>query len=84
MLAPPKFSGKHLPLKIAEPAKQGSPHYWKFSKLHTGPQFPHGFQPSIHIIRLYKILHRQQAEVIQNRENEHVRSTGQGEDRNRK
>jgi hypothetical protein len=29
-------------------------------------------------------LHRQQAEIIQNHETEHVRSIGQGEARNRK
>jgi hypothetical protein len=31
------ISGRHLPLKIAAPTKQGSPHRWKFSKMHTGP-----------------------------------------------
>jgi hypothetical protein len=48
----------------------------------TGPRFARGFQPSV-CIRLYKIkLRRQQAEVIQNHANEHVRSIGQGEARN--
>jgi hypothetical protein len=32
---------RHLPLKIAAPKKQGSPHHWKFSKVHTGPRFTH-------------------------------------------
>jgi hypothetical protein len=30
-------------IKIAAPAKQGSPHHWKFSNAHTGPRFAHGF-----------------------------------------
>jgi hypothetical protein len=42
----------YLPLKIAAPAKQGSPHHWKFSKLHVGSRFAHCFQPSL-FIRLY-------------------------------
>jgi hypothetical protein len=46
------ISGRHLPLKIAVPAKQGSAHHWKFSKVHTGPRFAQGFQPSV-CIRLY-------------------------------
>jgi hypothetical protein len=40
------ISGRHLLLKIAAPTKGGSPHHWKFSKVHTGPRFAHGFQPS--------------------------------------
>jgi hypothetical protein len=39
-------------LKIAAPAKLGFPHHWKFSKVHTGPRFAHGFQASV-CIRLY-------------------------------
>jgi hypothetical protein len=55
-----------------------------FSKVHTGPLFTYAFQLSL-CIRLYiRKLCRQQAEVIQNHENEHVRSIGQGEDRHRK
>jgi hypothetical protein len=73
----------HVRLKIAAPVKQGSPHHWKFSKMHTGPRFAHDFQPSVSI-RLNKKLSRQQAEAIQNHENEHVRSIGQGEARQRK
>jgi hypothetical protein len=46
------YSGRHLPLKIAAPATQGSPDHWKFSKVYTGPRFAHGFQPSV-CIRLY-------------------------------
>jgi hypothetical protein len=34
------------------PAKQGSPHNWKFLKVRTGPRFAHSFQPSVSI-RLY-------------------------------
>jgi hypothetical protein len=72
------ISGKRLPLKIAAPIKPGSPHHRKFSKAYTGPLFAHGFQPSV-CIRLYKKLCTQHAEVIQNHENERVRSIGQGE-----
>jgi hypothetical protein len=67
----------------AAPTKHGFPHNWKFSKVHTGLRFAHGFQHSL-CIRLYKKLCRQQAEVIQNYENEHVCSIGQGEARHRK
>jgi hypothetical protein len=45
--------GRRLPLKIPAPTKHGSPHHWKFSKVHTGPRFAHGFQPSA-CIGLYK------------------------------
>jgi hypothetical protein len=37
----------------AEPAKQGSPYHWKFSKVYTISRFAHGVQPSI-CIRLYE------------------------------
>jgi hypothetical protein len=53
----------------------------KVLKLHTGPRFIHGFQPSL-CIRLYN--NRQQAVVIQNHKNERVRIIGQGEARHRK
>jgi hypothetical protein len=43
------ISGRHLPLKIAAPTKQGSAHHWKFSKVHTGPRFAHSFEPFIYI-----------------------------------
>jgi hypothetical protein len=46
--------------------------------VHTILRFAHGVQPFI------TKLGRQQAEVIQNHENEHVRSTGQGKARHRK
>jgi hypothetical protein len=32
--------------------KRTGPHHWKFSKVDTGPQFAHGFQPSV-CLRLY-------------------------------
>jgi hypothetical protein len=70
-------------LKIAAPAKQGSPHHWKFSKVYIGPRFIEGFQTSV-CIRLYKKLCRKQAKVIQNHENKHVPSIGQGKTRHRK
>jgi hypothetical protein len=68
--------GKHLPLKIAGPTKQGSPHRWKFSSVHNGPRFPHSFQPPLYI--------RLQAEDIQNHETVRVCSIGDGEARYRK
>jgi hypothetical protein len=48
--------GRHLPLKIAAPAKQGSAHHWKFSKVHTSPQFAHSFQHSVCIQLHNKIM----------------------------
>jgi hypothetical protein len=41
------ISGRHLPLKIAEHAKQGSAHHWKSPKVHTSTRFAHSFQPSV-------------------------------------
>jgi hypothetical protein len=59
--------------------------------LRTNGNFPkcppvrdlHGFQPSL-CIRFYNKICRQQAEVIQNHENEHVRSIGLCEARYKK
>jgi hypothetical protein len=48
----------------------------------TGPRFAHGFQPSLYDYMTK--LFRQQAEVIQSRENEHMFSIGQGEAGHRK
>jgi hypothetical protein len=48
--------GRHQSLKIAAPAKHGSTHYWKFSKLHIGPPFAHSFQPSVCIRLCNKIV----------------------------
>jgi hypothetical protein len=56
------------------PAKQGSLHHLKCSKVHTGPWFSHGFITK---------LCRQQEEIIQNHQNEHVPSIRQDEDRHR-
>jgi hypothetical protein len=69
--------GRHPPLKIAAFAKQGSLHHWKFSKVHTAFNLPHVYD---YITKLC----RQQAEVIQNHENDHTHSIGQGEARHRK
>jgi hypothetical protein len=33
--------------EIAAPAKQGSPHHWKFSMAHTGSRIAQGFQHSV-------------------------------------
>jgi hypothetical protein len=65
------------------PAKEGSSHHWKFSKVHTGLQLAHSFYLP-YVYDYIKKFCRQQAEVIQNHENEHVRGTGQGEARHRK
>jgi hypothetical protein len=64
------------------PAEEVSPHHWKLSKVHTGLQLAHGYQPSVYDYKAK--LCRQQTEVIQNHGNEHIRSTGQGEARHRK
>jgi hypothetical protein len=53
-----------------------------FSKLYTCPRFAHSPQSSV-CIRLYKNFRKQKAEVIQNNENERVRSVEQGEARHR-
>jgi hypothetical protein len=80
MFAPLGISGRHLPLKIAAPAKQRSAHHWKFSKVHTLS----ATCTQLSTFRMYTIIAkfcRQRAEVIQNYENEHVRGMGQGEAR---
>jgi hypothetical protein len=33
------ISNRHQPIRIAEPAKQGSPHHWKFPKVKTALRF---------------------------------------------
>jgi hypothetical protein len=76
------YNDRQLPLEIAAHAKQGSAHHWKFSKVHAGPQFAHSFN----ILCVYNYitkLCRQQAEVVHNHENEHVRDIGQSEARHR-
>jgi hypothetical protein len=77
------ISCRHLPIKIAAHAKQGSVHPWKFSKVHTGPRFSTAFNLPYVYDYIIKLC-RQQAEVIQNHENEHVRGIGQGEAKLRK
>jgi hypothetical protein len=47
-------------LKIAAPAKQGPMHHWKFSTVHTGPRFAHGFQP-YEGIQLYRSIGQDEA-----------------------
>jgi hypothetical protein len=49
MLAPPGNLRQIPSLEIAAPAKQGSPHQWKFFKVHTSLQFAHGFQTSVRV-----------------------------------
>jgi hypothetical protein len=78
-----EICGRHLPIKISVPAKQGSSHHWKFSNMHTIRDLRMAFN----LLYLYDYvakLCRQQAEVIQNHENEHVCSIGQGEAMHRK
>jgi hypothetical protein len=65
------------------PAEQGSPHCWKFCKVHTRPRFVHGFNLP-YLYDYITELCSQQAEVIQNHENEYVLDIGQGEARHRK
>jgi hypothetical protein len=48
--------------------------------MHTGPRFAHGFQPFA-CIRLYNKIVQATSRGLQNHENEHVRSVGQGEAR---
>jgi hypothetical protein len=62
-----ELAGRHVPLKIAAPAKQGSPHHRKFSKVHTDPRFGHGFQPSVYYIRLYN-------KIVQTTRRSHTKS----------
>jgi hypothetical protein len=72
------ISGRHLPLKIAAPTKQDSPHHWKFSKVHA----VHDLHTAFNLPYVYNYitkLFRRQAEVTQNLENEHIRCVGQGE-----
>jgi hypothetical protein len=47
---------RHLPLKISVPAKKGSLHHWKLSKVFTGPWFAHGFHPAICVPLYNKIV----------------------------
>jgi hypothetical protein len=79
----PEICGRHIP-ETTLPAGQGSPHHWKFFKVHIGLQFANGFQSFISIWFYTTKLCTQQAEVIQNHEHEHVRGIGKGEARNRK
>jgi hypothetical protein len=48
--------GRQPSTEIAAPAKQSSPHHWKFSKAHTDSRFAHGFQASVHIWLCNKIM----------------------------
>jgi hypothetical protein len=75
MFAPPG-SLQQPSTEIAAPAKQSSPHHWKFSKAHTSSRFAYGFQTSVYIYIYDYItkLCRQQAEVTQNHENTNVRN----------
>jgi hypothetical protein len=45
-----KVCGRQPSTEIAAPAKQSSPHHWKFSKAHTGSRTAPGFQTSVYIL----------------------------------
>jgi hypothetical protein len=48
--------GRHVSLKIVVCVEHYSLHDWKFSKVHTGLKFAHGFQPSLYIWLCNKIV----------------------------
>jgi hypothetical protein len=56
MVAPLGNLCRHPPPKIPAPAKQGSPHNWKFLKVRTGPRAAHSFQLSAFIQLYNKIV----------------------------
>jgi hypothetical protein len=62
--------------EIPAPAKQISPHHWKFRDLHMAFKLPYIYD---YITKLC----RQQGEVIQNHENAIIRNIGRGEPRHR-
>jgi hypothetical protein len=74
------ISGRHLPLKIAAPTKESSPHHWKFSRIILVRDLNTAFNLPMYTIT-YQIV---QATSIRNHENEHVRGIGQHEARHRK
>jgi hypothetical protein len=78
-----RINGRHPPLKIVAIEKQVSSHRWKFFNVHINLRFAHGFKPSV-CIRLLIKLCRQQAEVVQNHDIEHVHKIGQVEASHRK
>jgi hypothetical protein len=80
MLALLVISGRHLPLKIAAPAKQGRTHHGKFSKEHTSLRLHTVFNVPYVYDYITKLC-RKQAEATQNHENDRVRSMRQGETR---
>jgi hypothetical protein len=49
-------SGTHRPFILQRLKNKGSPHQWKFSKVHTGPRLWHSFQPSVYIRSYNKIV----------------------------
>jgi hypothetical protein len=80
------ISVRSLPLKIAVHEKEGSVHYCKFCKVHTGPRFARDLHTAFNIPYVNDYVAKlciQKEEEIQNHENEHVRNTGQGEARHR-
>jgi hypothetical protein len=68
---------------MTAPAKQGTPHVGKFLRLTPVRDLHLAFQIPFVYDYIHKLC-RQQEEVIQNHDNENVRTTGQGEARHRK
>jgi hypothetical protein len=67
---------RHPPLKTEAHPKQVPLHHSTFSKVHTSSQFAHSFQlPYVYDYTIIIELCMQQTEVLQNRENEHDKST---------
>jgi hypothetical protein len=44
-----EFAADARLIKIAAPAKQGSPHYWQFSKAHIGSRYACSFPDSLRL-----------------------------------
>jgi hypothetical protein len=77
------FSDRHVPLKIAVPAKKVFHVFGYFARCIS----VHDFHMALNIPHVYNYitkLCRQQAEVIQNHDNEHICTIGQGKARHRK
>jgi hypothetical protein len=78
MLAPPGNLCQTPTHTIAEPTKQGSPHHWTFPRC-TSVRDLHTAFNLLYVYDYITTRCRQQADVIQNHENEHIRSIEKGE-----
>jgi hypothetical protein len=79
-----EFAANTPSVQIAESVKQGSPHHWQFSKVHTLVRELHKAFSILYIYNYMTRLCRKQAQTIQNHGNANVRNIGQGEPRHRK